>query len=156
MAAVANQFIIRDIDPSSPDFLYSSNIFDVAIRNGFYNVQRDGPKLDFLKTYAPKRAHSPYVTRYLQVVYHSKFTPFIHESESRAILAVKTFVYELFPRSIARRKLALCVFSEMDRVDVKTNSTADLMSVPSNHCQTLHSPSPLFRYIYHFNLIYSS
>ena len=68
MAAVANQFIIRDIDPSSPDFLFSSNIFDVAIRNGFYNVQRDGPKLDFLKTYAPKRAHSPYVTRYLHVV----------------------------------------------------------------------------------------
>ena len=56
---------------------------------------------------------------------------------------MKTFVYELFPRSIARRKLALCVFSEMDRVDVKTNSTADLMPVLSNHCHTLHSPSPL-------------
>ena len=91
MAAVANQFIIRDIDPSSPDFLYSSNIFDVAIRNGFYNVQRDGPKLDFLKTYAPKRAHSPYVTRYLQVVYHSKFTSFIHESEISRNIGCENF-----------------------------------------------------------------
>ena len=61
---MANQFIIRHIDPSSPDFLFSANIFDVAIRNGFYDPKTDGPKLDFLKTFAPMRAHSPYVTRY--------------------------------------------------------------------------------------------
>ena len=63
VAVVANQFIIRDIDPSSSDFLYSSNLWSVAERNGFYDVERDGPYLDFLKTYAPQRAHSPYVTR---------------------------------------------------------------------------------------------
>ena len=63
VAVVANQFIIRDIDPSSSDFLYSSNLWAVAERNGFYDAQRDGPYLDFLKTFAPQRAHSPYVTR---------------------------------------------------------------------------------------------
>jgi hypothetical protein len=63
VAAVANQFIIREIDPDSPDFLYSSNLWDVAERNDFYSAERDGPRLDFLKTFAPMRAHSPYVTR---------------------------------------------------------------------------------------------
>lgn len=60
---MANQFIIRHIDPNSPDFLYSSNLWEVAERNGFYSAETDGPYLDFLKTFAPQRAHSPYVTR---------------------------------------------------------------------------------------------
>ena len=30
LAVIANQFIIRNIDTSSPDFLYSANIFDVS------------------------------------------------------------------------------------------------------------------------------
>ena len=58
-----HQFIIRYIDPASPDFLHSSNLYDVAKRNNLYNPIRDGPQLDFLKTFAPARAHSPYVTR---------------------------------------------------------------------------------------------
>ena len=66
MAAVANQFIIRHIEPDSPDFLYSANLWEVAERNGFYAKERDGPLLDFLKTFAPQRAHSPYVTRCVQ------------------------------------------------------------------------------------------
>jgi len=63
VAAIANQFVIRHIDPASPDFLYSSNLWDVAARNGLYSPERDGPLLDFLKTFAPMRAHSSYVTR---------------------------------------------------------------------------------------------
>jgi dipeptidase len=61
VAAVANQFIIRDVDPKSDDFLFSSNLFDVAERNGLWDKSK-GP-LDFLKTYAPPRAHAPYATR---------------------------------------------------------------------------------------------
>lgn len=61
IAAVANQFVIREIDPHSEDFMYSSNIWDVAERQGFWK-KSDG-KLDFLKTYAPMRAHSIYSTR---------------------------------------------------------------------------------------------
>ena len=30
MAAIANQFIIRHVDPSSPDFMYSANLWDVS------------------------------------------------------------------------------------------------------------------------------
>lgn len=61
MAAVANQFIIRQVDPTSSRFLYSANLWDVATRNGFWSAA-DG-LLDFLVTYAPKRAHSAYATR---------------------------------------------------------------------------------------------
>ena len=43
------------------DFLYSDNIFEVARRNGLWKPS-DG-KLDFLPTYAPKRAHAIYSTR---------------------------------------------------------------------------------------------
>jgi hypothetical protein len=31
VVVVANQFIIREITPGHPDFLYSSNIFDVSV-----------------------------------------------------------------------------------------------------------------------------
>jgi dipeptidase len=58
---VANQFIIREIDPSSPDFMVSDNLFDVARRNNLWDESKG--KLDFLKTFAPPRAHSPYATR---------------------------------------------------------------------------------------------
>jgi dipeptidase len=61
VTAVANQFIIRQIIPGHPDFMYSSNIWEVAERQGFWS-KSDG-LLDFLKTYAPMRAHSPYATR---------------------------------------------------------------------------------------------
>ncbi len=62
MAVIANQFVIREIDPNNDDFLYSANIWDVASRNNLWD-KTTGQKLDFLKTYAVPRAHSPYATR---------------------------------------------------------------------------------------------
>eukprot|EP01041_Mallomonas_annulata_P001289 gene1289-2493_t len=61
VAAIANQFIIRDVIPDNENYLYSNNIWDVAERNGLWKKE-DG-LLDFLLTYAPMRAHSTYVTR---------------------------------------------------------------------------------------------
>lgn len=61
VAAVSNQFIIREVDPTSYNFMYSDNLWEVAERNGFWRKE-DGP-LDFLKTYAPTRAHPTYVNR---------------------------------------------------------------------------------------------
>lgn len=61
VAAVANQFVIRKIDPASDDFMFSSNIFEIAKRQNLWS-EKDG-HLDFLKTFAPMRAHSPYTTR---------------------------------------------------------------------------------------------
>lgn len=61
MAVIANQFVIREINPDSDDFMFSYNIFEVGIRTGFWDPA-DGP-LDFLKTFGPKRAHSQYATR---------------------------------------------------------------------------------------------
>eukprot|EP00981_Chlorochromonas_danica_P008430 scaffold2193_cov179-Ochromonas_danica.AAC.9 len=61
IAVIANQFIIREVKRDHPDFLYSANLWDVAQRKGFWHPEQ-GP-LDFLLTYAPPRAHSPYATR---------------------------------------------------------------------------------------------
>eukprot|EP01035_Chromulina_nebulosa_P019906 gene19906-25861_t len=61
IAVVANQFVIRQIDPDSPDILHSDNIWEVAKRNNLW-TEEDG-LLDFLKVYAPLRAHSIYATR---------------------------------------------------------------------------------------------
>eukprot|EP01041_Mallomonas_annulata_P004646 gene4647-9217_t len=61
IAVVANQFIIRYIDPNSNDFMYSSNLWDVAERNGFWKKE-DG-LLDFLKTYGPIQARAVGITR---------------------------------------------------------------------------------------------
>eukprot|EP01038_Epipyxis_sp_PR26KG_P012679 gene12679-17000_t len=62
VAAVANQFIIKEVDPDSDHFMYSDNLWEVAIRNGLWS-EKDGKLLNFVKTYGPVRAHSPYATR---------------------------------------------------------------------------------------------
>ena len=58
---MANQFVIRKVNPDSDDFLYSSNLWDIAKKHGFWS-EADG-ELDFLKVYSPLRAHSTYATR---------------------------------------------------------------------------------------------
>lgn len=61
IAVVANQFVIRKVDPNNSDFMYSSNLWEVAERNGLWNESMG--LLDFTPTYAPVRAHSYYCTR---------------------------------------------------------------------------------------------
>lgn len=63
VSVVANQFVIRQIDTSSDDFMYSANIFEVATRAELWSKEVDGPVLDFTKTFSPPRMHSPYATR---------------------------------------------------------------------------------------------
>ncbi len=58
---MANQFVIRAVDPNSDKFMHSANLWEVAIRNQLW-AYGDAP-LDFLKTYGLPRAHSPYATR---------------------------------------------------------------------------------------------
>ncbi len=58
---MANQFVIRKVDPASEDFMYSSNLWSVAERKGFWKPS-DG-LLDFTKTYAGIRLHPTYSTR---------------------------------------------------------------------------------------------
>lgn len=64
IAAVANQFIIRELDLDNEDmFMASSNVEEVATRLGFYDSATDG-KFDFTKAYAMDRKHlSTYATR---------------------------------------------------------------------------------------------
>jgi dipeptidase len=62
ITAVANEFVIQDVDPSSPDFLYSSNLWDVAERNGFWS-RASGTPLNFVNTYSVSRYHPFYATR---------------------------------------------------------------------------------------------
>eukprot|EP00186_Timspurckia_oligopyrenoides_P003065 CAMPEP_0182441788 /NCGR_PEP_ID=MMETSP1172-20130603/786_1 /TAXON_ID=708627 /ORGANISM="Timspurckia oligopyrenoides, Strain CCMP3278" /LENGTH=636 /DNA_ID=CAMNT_0024636321 /DNA_START=214 /DNA_END=2124 /DNA_ORIENTATION=+ len=49
-AIIANQFIIRDVIPDSKDFMYSSNLWDLAKRTGRW-TPKDGP-LDFTKVFS--------------------------------------------------------------------------------------------------------
>lgn len=58
ITAVANAFIIREVDPNSSDFLYSKNIFEIAIRKGWWSPE-EGP-FNFIKAYAPTRYHPNY------------------------------------------------------------------------------------------------
>lgn len=59
IAVVANTFIIRQITPDSPNFMYSANIFDVAKRKGFWDPAVT-PLLDFKTVYGPQRYHPEY------------------------------------------------------------------------------------------------
>lgn len=61
VAVVANMFIIREVPREpSPDFMYSSNLFEIAER---HRLIEPGAPLDFSFVYGLPRAHSPYCTR---------------------------------------------------------------------------------------------
>ena len=62
ITAVANQFVIREVDPADPSFLYSSNLWEVAQRAGLWS-NATGGLLDFLTTYGVQRLHPAYATR---------------------------------------------------------------------------------------------
>jgi len=61
MTVIANQFIIKEVDPDSEDFLYSPNLWDVAHRTGLY---KEGPNglLHFSETYRWTWKDSPHYT----------------------------------------------------------------------------------------------
>jgi dipeptidase len=61
VAVVANTFTIREVDPDSPDFLYSSNLWSVAEKMGWWSKKQG--KLDFRTVYAPQRLHPTYSNR---------------------------------------------------------------------------------------------
>jgi dipeptidase len=58
---VANAFVIRKVDPSDPDFMFSSNMWDVAERMGWWS-QDDG-LLDFKMTFGAIRSRPNYSNR---------------------------------------------------------------------------------------------
>lgn len=79
IAVVANQFIIRNVIPNHPDFLYSSNLWSVAKKLGWWS-ENDG-LLNFLKVYAPARYHPNYSNRRVWRIFDLvapalKLTPF--------------------------------------------------------------------------------
>jgi dipeptidase len=59
---IANQFIIREVIPGHPDFMYSNNMWDIAKKHNLWDPKEDD-LLDFTETFAPVRAHAPYATR---------------------------------------------------------------------------------------------
>lgn len=63
VTAVANSFVIGDVDPSSPDFLYSSNLWAVAERLGWWKKSKATPLLNFKMVYGPERLHPYYSHR---------------------------------------------------------------------------------------------
>lgn len=57
IGVIANTFVIRHIDTESNDFMYSSNIFEVAKRKNFWDGKK---KFDFKTVYSPERYHPEY------------------------------------------------------------------------------------------------
>jgi dipeptidase len=63
VTAVANQFIIRKIDPADDkNFLYSPNMYSVAENHDWHRKSRDGHELDFARCFSTIRPHSSYST----------------------------------------------------------------------------------------------
>lgn len=57
IAAVANAFIIREVIPDHPDFMYSSNLFSIAQKKGWWDGKQP---FNYIKSYAPTRYHPNY------------------------------------------------------------------------------------------------
>lgn len=63
VSACSNAFVIRNIEPDNPDFLYSSNVFSAASNAGLWSPD-SGELLDFAKVYgAVEKAYSEMITR---------------------------------------------------------------------------------------------
>ena len=63
VSVVANQFTIKFVIPNSKDFMYSSNIFEIAQRNNLWKDFETDGYLNFQAVYGLPRAHSTYATR---------------------------------------------------------------------------------------------
>lgn len=61
IAVVANNFIIREIEEDSDNFMYSSTIYAVAQRKGWWTPESG--RLNFLKVFVPQRYHPNYCHR---------------------------------------------------------------------------------------------
>jgi len=83
----ANTFRIRDIDPNSPDILYSKNLFSVAQANGWWDPSQG--KLDWLKTVSGGEYSHPYYSLarvwslYHRIAPSKDFSPFVNDTYSR-------------------------------------------------------------------------
>ena len=55
VAAVANQFVIREVIKDDPNFMYSSNLWDVAESLNYWHPSQG--HLNFLKAYGITRYH---------------------------------------------------------------------------------------------------
>jgi len=62
ISVVANAFVIREVDPKSPDFICSDNLFSEAVKHGLW-IPEMGQKLDFQATYGVDTGNSQYSTR---------------------------------------------------------------------------------------------
>jgi dipeptidase len=61
IAAVANFFVIREVVPDHPDFMYSNNLWTIAEQKGWWKKE-DG-NLNFMKVYSPQVYHPSGVHR---------------------------------------------------------------------------------------------
>ena len=61
VSVVANSFVIREVIPDHPDFMYSSNLWTIAQNHGWWKPE-DG-LLHFAKAYSPIRLHPSYANR---------------------------------------------------------------------------------------------
>ncbi len=83
----ANTFRIRDIDPESPDMLYSRNLFASAQANGWWSPSEG--KLDWLKTVSNGEYAHPYYSLarvwsiYNRIAPSQHFSPFVNDTYSR-------------------------------------------------------------------------
>ena len=83
----ANQFRIREIDPDDPDILFSSNLFEIAEKHGWWKAA-DG-HLDWLKTVSLGEYNHPYyslrrVWRLFSMVAPSReFSPWVEDGFTR-------------------------------------------------------------------------
>lgn len=89
VAVVANQFTIREIDLDNPDyFMASSNIFDIAKAEGWWNPA-EGP-FDFTRAYIPVYKATRYYSlrrkwRVFDLLAPSKkFSPWVEDSYTKA------------------------------------------------------------------------
>jgi dipeptidase len=66
ISVVANSFVIKEVVPDCPEFMYSANLWTVATKMGWYSpspIAGVQPLLNFAMTYAPPRYRYSYSNR---------------------------------------------------------------------------------------------
>jgi len=88
VAAFANEYRIRTVNQNDPNMLYSSNLFEVTQKAGWWNP-KEGP-LDWLKTVSPGEYYHPYyslrrVWRFYSLINpKNKLNPWVKDGYSDA------------------------------------------------------------------------
>jgi len=106
----ANIYKIREVDPSDPNMLYSSNLFQIAKENNWYDPNKE--HLDWLKAVSPGEYDHPYYSLRRVWRLQSRVNPNLNLSPWAENAYTKQYAFSIKPKNKMSVKDVIALFRD--------------------------------------------